>query len=83
MLSSQEVDLYRDLWEEVMYNIVRVANLVGQLSASCQQYGLGNEVVPLPQNLVAIMEELEMYGRITYLDMAPLFILFFAANWKG
>ena len=80
MLSLQEVDLYRDLWEEVMYNIVRVANLVGQLSASCQQYGLGNEVVPLPQNLVSIMTELEMYGCITYLKLAPLFILLFCSE---
>jgi hypothetical protein len=65
VLSSQEVDLYRDLWEEVMYNIVKVANLVGQLSASCQQYGLGNEAVPLlPQSLVGIVTELEMYRCI-------------------
>ena len=66
-----------------MYNIVRVANLVGQLSASCQQYGLGNEVVPLPQNLVAIMTELEMYGCITYLELAPLSILFFFCSELG
>ncbi|KAI0295136.1 hypothetical protein B0F90DRAFT_1927674 [Multifurca ochricompacta] len=53
-----EVDLYRDLWEEVMYNVVKVVDLVKHFSALCQRHGLCDEET-FPQSFVGIIKELE------------------------
>jgi len=58
VLFSQEVDLYRGFWEEVMYNVVKVADLVKHFSASCQRHGLCDEAT-FPQNFVGTIKDLE------------------------
>lgn len=58
MLSSQEVNHFRDLWEEVMYNVIKVADLVKHFSASCQRYGLCDEAT-FPQDFVGTIKDLE------------------------
>ena len=58
MLSSQEVDLYRDLWEEVMYNVVRLAELVKYFCTLCQHHGLCDEAT-FPQRFVSTIMDLE------------------------
>ncbi|KAI0289129.1 P-loop containing nucleoside triphosphate hydrolase protein [Russula brevipes] len=55
---KDEVDLYREVWEEAMYNVVKVVELVMHFSASCQRHGLCDEE-KFPQNFVGIIKELE------------------------
>jgi hypothetical protein len=57
-LRAQEVDLYRESWEEVMYNVVKVAELVNQFGAACQRHGLCDEAT-LPPNFVRTIRDLE------------------------
>lgn len=52
--------MYREMWEEVMYNVVKVVDLVRQFSASCQRHGLCDEKT-FPQNFVGIIKEVEQY----------------------
>ena len=46
------------MWDEVMYNVVKVVDLVRHFCASCQRHGLCDEET-FPQNFVCIIEELE------------------------
>ena len=58
VLSSQEVDLYRNRWEEVMYNVVKVADLVKHFSASCHRDGLCDEAT-FPHDFIGTIKDLE------------------------
>jgi hypothetical protein len=53
-----EVDLYREAWEEVMYNVIKVADLVKHFGAACQRNGLCNEAT-FPPDFVGIIKALE------------------------
>jgi hypothetical protein len=57
-LCAQEVDLYREAWEEVMYNVIKVADLVKHFGAACQRNGLCNEAT-FPPDFVGIIKALE------------------------
>jgi hypothetical protein len=48
------------MWEEVMYNVVKVVDLVRHFSSSCQHHGLCDEKT-FPQNFIGIIKELEKY----------------------
>ncbi|KAH9044956.1 hypothetical protein EDB83DRAFT_2317863 [Lactarius deliciosus] len=58
VLSYQEVDLYRESWEEVMYNAAKVADLVKHFSVSCLRHGLCDEAT-FPQNFIGTIKDLE------------------------
>ena len=58
-LCAQEVDLYREYWEEVMYNVIKVADLVQHFGAACQRHGLCDEAT-FPPNFVGIIRTLEL-----------------------
>ncbi|KAI0267245.1 hypothetical protein BGY98DRAFT_1025481 [Russula aff. rugulosa BPL654] len=53
-----EVDIYREMWEDVMYNVVKVVDLVRHFCASCQRHGLCDEAT-FPQNFIGIIKEVE------------------------
>ena len=57
-LCVQEVDLYRECWEEAMYNVIKVANLVEHFGAACQRHGLCDEAT-FPPNFVGTIKALE------------------------
>lgn len=46
------------MWEDVMYNIVKVVDLVRHFSESCQRHGLCDEKT-FPQNFIGIIKEVE------------------------
>ena len=48
------------MWEDVMYNVVKVVDLVRhfRVSESCQRHGLCDEKT-LPQNFIGIIKEVE------------------------
>ena len=48
------------MWDEVMYNVVKVVDLVRHFSESCRRYGLCEEET-FPQNFISIIKELEKY----------------------
>lgn len=52
--------MYREMWDEVMYSVVKVVDLVRHFSASCRRYGLCEEET-FPQNFIDIIKELERY----------------------
>jgi hypothetical protein len=51
------------MWEEVMYDVVKVVDLVRHFSASCQRHGLCDENT-FPQNFIGIIKELEQCVRL-------------------
>src|SRR5260221_11493828 len=51
------------MWEEVMYNVVKVVNLVRDFCASCQRHGVCDGE-SFPQNFVSIIKELEWCGSL-------------------
>ena len=57
-LCAQEIDLYRESWEEVMYNVVKVADLVKHFGAACQRHGLCDEAT-FPPNFIGTIRDLE------------------------
>ncbi|KAH9019522.1 hypothetical protein EDB84DRAFT_1442075 [Lactarius hengduanensis] len=57
-----EVDLYRETWEEVMYNVAKVADLVKHFSVSCQRHGLCDEAT-FPQDFIGTIKDLETEFR--------------------
>ena len=58
LLGAQEVDLYREYWEEVMYNVIKVADLVKHFGAACQRHGLCDEAT-FPLNFLGTIKDLE------------------------
>jgi hypothetical protein len=46
------------MWDEAMYNVVKVVDLVRHFSASCLRYGLCEEET-FPRNFISIIKELE------------------------
>ena len=46
------------MWDEVMYNVVKVVDLVRHFSASCRRYGLCEEET-FPQNFISIIKGLQ------------------------
>jgi hypothetical protein len=57
------------MWEDVMYNVVKVVDLVRHFSESCQRHGLCDEKT-FPQNFIGIIKEVEKY-------VLPFFFFFF------
>lgn len=57
--------MYREMWEEVMYNVVKVVDLVRHFSTSCQRHGLCDETT-FPQNFVGIIKEVEKYVLLLF-----------------
>jgi hypothetical protein len=55
-MCAQEVDLYRESWEEVMYNVIKVADLVKHFGAACQRHGLCDEAT-FPPNFVGTIKD--------------------------
>ncbi|KAF8257964.1 hypothetical protein EI94DRAFT_1835290 [Lactarius quietus] len=53
-----EIDLYREYWQEVMYNVIKVADLVKHFGAACQRNGICDEA-SFPPEFVGIIKALE------------------------
>jgi hypothetical protein len=52
--------MYREMWEDVMYNVAKVVDLVRHFSELCQRHGLCDEKT-FPQNFISIIKEVEKY----------------------
>jgi hypothetical protein len=57
------------MWEDVMYNVVKVVDLVRHFSASCQRHGLCDEAT-FPQNFIGIIKEVEKFVS-SFFDETP------------
>ena len=57
-LCAQEVDLYREYWEEVMYNVIKVVDLVQHFGTACKRHGLSDEATFSP-SFVGTIKALE------------------------